>query len=119
MAGNPCTTRKVYDRPELAAFPLRGIQGIATPASVVAGPFLADFCVDVFVQARVRALHVVPPVAHQPQLVEDGPVGAQERVLACIGVTHVEDLVGKEKARLVRVITLSAFVEYSEGGARL
>ena len=39
-----------------------------------------------------RAVHVVPPVADEVLLVEDGAVGAQEAVGGAVGLAHVEHL---------------------------
>lgn len=41
---------------------------------------------------RVIAVHVVPPVAGEELLFEDGSVGAQEALLAVVVVARVEHL---------------------------
>ncbi len=43
------------------------------------------------------AVHVVPPVADEVLLVEDGAVGAQESVEVAVGLAHVEHLRREEK----------------------
>ena len=43
------------------------------------------------------AVHVVPPVADEVLLVEDGAVGAQESVEVPVGLAHVEHLRREEK----------------------
>ena len=40
----------------------------------------------------VGTVHVVPPVADEVLLVEDGPVGAEEAVGGAVGLAHVEGL---------------------------
>lgn len=41
---------------------------------------------------RRVAVHVVPPVASEELLLEDGPVGAEETLLAVVVIARVEDL---------------------------
>ena len=51
-----------------------------------------DALVDVEECGSLRAVHLVPPVAHQVALVEQRAHGAQERVLPAAELAHVEDL---------------------------
>lgn len=48
--------------------------------------------VEVIQRGRFVALEVVPPITHEEPLVENGAVGAQERVVSAVFLTNVEDL---------------------------
>ena len=72
----------------------RGCVGIshhilAHPAFIIS---LIDVLVDEVMARRLRAVHLVPPVADEVALIEEGPHGAEERVRASVVLTHVEDL---------------------------
>ena len=56
------------------------------------------------------AVHVVPPVADEVLLVEDGAVGAQESVEVAVGLAHVEHLRREEKTVQKEKISVELFL---------
>ena len=61
-------------------------------ASFTLGLVLVDELVEAVEVLDVAAVGVVPPVADEVLLVEDGPVGAEEAVGGAVGLAHVEGL---------------------------
>ena len=53
---------------------------------------LVDVFVDDVEAGGLRAVDLVPPVADEVALIEEGPHGAEERVRAAVALAHVEDL---------------------------
>ena len=63
---------------------------------------LIDVLVDEVEARRVRAVHLVPPVADEMALIEEGPHGAEERVRAAVVLAHVEDLECEREEDFIR-----------------
>ena len=53
---------------------------------------LVDVFVDDVEAGGLRAVDLVPPVADEVALIEEGPHGAEECVRAAVALAHVEDL---------------------------
>lgn len=62
---------------------------------------------------RVFAFKVVPPVADEELLVEDGAVGAEERVVSAVFLADVEDLALCVHVTIVASILLVFAAEFS------
>lgn len=58
----------------------------------MADRYLVQVVVEGVVVARRSAVRVVPPIADENLLVEDGPLGAKETVLTAVEVAIVVDL---------------------------
>jgi hypothetical protein len=55
------------------------------------------------VLASGSALDIVPPIAGEELLAEDGPVGAQERILSTADVANVKHLLNKRRKSKLRM----------------
>lgn len=53
--------------------------------------------------ASGSALDIVPPIAGEEFLAEDGPVGAQERILPTADVANVKHLLNKRRKSKLRM----------------
>ena len=70
------------------------------PTSIFLLFLRVDVLIDVVKALRLRAVHLVPPVADEESLVEERSNGTEERVATPAGLAHVEHLREAEKKKL-------------------